>query len=940
MTLPPVSQRAAAASAESDTDVAIIGMAGRFPGAADVQAFWRNLAAGVESISFFSAEELLRAGVSEAVVRDPKYVPARGVLADAECFDAPFFGVSATEAAVIDPQHRLLLECAWQALEHAGYAPDRCPGVVGVFAGSSASDHAFQVRSSARLFQLLGGYHTQIGTDPDFLTTRISYKLNLKGPSVAVQTACSTSLVAVHLACQSLLDGECDVALAGGVNVSSVRATGYVYQEQGIRSPDGHCRPFDAEARGTVSGSGVGLVVLKPLREAIRAGDFVHAIVRGSAINNDGRLKVGYTAPSVEGQACAIRQAMSWANIAPETIGFVEAHGTGTLIGDPIEVAALTQVFAGGTSRRAFCALGSVKANIGHLSAAAGVAGLIKAVLALEHELIPPNRNFRRPNPEAHLDGSPFYVNLDPVPWRSGTNPRRAGVSSLGIGGTNAHVVLEEAPPRPSSGPSRPWQLLTLSARTPTALERMTRELAAYLTHTPAPLADVAYTLQTGRSAFEHRLVVQCTSVEDARAALETPHGARVYTGVARPEAPEVAFLFPGVGTQYVSMAAQLYGRDAGFRRDFDRCTEIVDPLVGRSLRDVLYPAGSAHEAGAIDSASLVNPAVFVIEYCLASRWMALGVRPAALLGHSLGEYAAATVAGVFTLEDALALVATRGRLMASVSPGAMLAVSMSEQELLPYVDSDVSLASINEPSSCILAGTPGGIERIERVLSEGRTPCRRLKFSHAPHSAMMEPILDRFAEHVRAASPRPPQIPIVSSRTGAWMTPEEAIDPSYWVAHLRHTVRFADALDCLVANGHPLLIEVGPGRSMSRFARRHAAHTAGGRVIPSLHCPEDDQCDLELLAAGLAQCWVAGVPVDWNTYYAEERRQRVPLPTYAFDRRRYSLADIDGSIGPHADAAAPAHDEDGRTSTSTPLEEVLTAQLRLMSAQLDALGH
>jgi phthiocerol/phenolphthiocerol synthesis type-I polyketide synthase E len=916
-------------SAPSRADVAVIGLAGRFPGAPTLDQFWRNVASGVESITFFDAEELAAAGVSRADLADPRYVPARGVLDRADWFDAAFFEKSATEALVLNPQHRLFLECAWEALEHAGYAPGTVRGAVGIYAGCSSSDHLARLRARADLFDLVGGFFAQIANDPDFLATRVSYELNLQGPSLTVQTACSTSLVAVHVACQSLVNGECDLALAGGVTVSGEQRVGYRYQEQGIYAPDGHCRPFDADAKGTVSGGGIGLVVLKRLTDARADGDTVHAVIRGSAVNNDGSVKVGFTAPSVEGQSRVISEALAVADVPAETIGYVEAHGTGTFIGDPIEVAALTHAFRASTSARRFCALGSVKANVGHLSAAAGVTGLIKAVLALRHATLPPSPYFRRPNPEARFDESPFYVNTEPLPWPPGATPRRAGVSSLGIGGTNAHVVLEEAPPAPASGPSRPWQVLCVSAKTATALDAATGNLLDYLRTTPAAdVADVAYTLQMGRAAFSHRRAIVGRNRTELVADASGPAAPTVCVGVVSGSPARPVFMFPGVSAQHVNMAADLYCDDRPFREDVDRCLTMAEDGLGRDVLARMYQARDPVDSGALDRPELTHLSLFVVEYCLAARWIALGVRPAALIGHSLGEYAAATIAGVFTLDQALRVVQARGRLMARLPEGRMLAVPLGEREVERFVGDEVSLASVNGPGSCVLSGTTAAVTAVERRLAEEGIECRRLRFSHAPHSGMMDPMLDAFAACVRAAAPKPPTIPLVSSTTGTWLTAEQAVDPMYWAQHLRRTVRVADGLACALADADAVAIELGPGRSMSALARR-----VGPRrhpVISTLRAPNDNRSDMLLLAAGLAACWTAGVPVAWDRYYGDERRRRVPLPTYPFERRQFALEPVGASRATARDAVP---------EPETAPERLVLEQLRLMSEQLDLLA-
>ncbi|MFS8070544.1 MAG: type I polyketide synthase, partial [Byssovorax sp.] len=649
--------------------IAVIGMSGRFPGAKDVDELWRNVRDGVESISFFSDEELLAAGVDAALLRDPGYVKARGVLPDIELFDAAFFGVSPTEAQMMDPQHRLFLEHAFEAMDSAGYSAERYGGATAVYAGCGGSNTYFlenlhgneEVRGRVTEYQLL------LSNGGDFLATRVSYKLGLRGPSVAVQTACSTSLVAVCMACHSLLTYQSDMALAGGAAVSLPQRSGYLYQEGMILSPDGHCRAFDAGARGTVGGSGVGVVVLKRLADAIEAGDHIHAVIKGSAINNDGSSKVGYTAPSVEGQAEAIAHALEAAEVSPETIGYVEAHGTGTALGDPIEIAALTRAFRAGTRKKGFCAVGSLKPNVGHLDAAAGVAGLIKAIQALKHKELPPMLHFEAPNPAIDFAASPFYVNTKLSSWSAGPTPRRAGVSSFGMGGTNAHVVLEEAPLTEPSGASRPWKVLALSAKTADALEKMTANLGERLKQDPdLNLADAAHTLSVGRRAYAYRRAILCEEAGDAALSLSTLDPARVFTGREAAPARPVVFMFPGQGAQRVNMASALYRDEGAFSEQIDRCAEILAPTLGLDLRSVLYPSEAQAESAArrLDQTAVAQPALVAIEIALARLWMSWGVRPQAMIGHSIGEYAAACVAGVLTLEDALSLAAARGRMM------------------------------------------------------------------------------------------------------------------------------------------------------------------------------------------------------------------------------------------------------------------------------------
>ena len=921
--------------------VAVIGMSGRFPKAASVEQFWENLRDGVEGISFFSDEELEASGVEASALADPAYVRAHGSLEDVELLDAAFFGLTPREAEITDPQHRLFLECAWEALERAGYDAEKYAGRVGVYGGTGISTYLLtNLLSNRELLRSVGGFQAMLGNDKDHLPTRVSYKLNLRGPSVLVQTACSTSLVAVHLACQSLLSGECDMALAGGVSVRSPQKAGYLYSEGGIASPDGHCRAFDAAAQGTVSGSGVGLVVLKRLADALADGDLVHAVVLGSAVNNDGAAKVGYTAPGEGGQAEVIAEAMALAGVAPDTVTYVEAHGSGTALGDPIEFAALARAFRAATDRKNFCAVGSVKTNVGHLDAAAGVAGFIKAVLALKHKALPPSLHFQTPNPKMDIENSPFFVNAQLTPWAPGETPRRAGVSSFGMGGTNAHVVLEEAPEPEPSGASRPAQLLMLSAKTGAALDAAASNLADFLARNPeANLADVAYTLHTGRRDFAHRRMVVCRHREEAVAALGSKDSARVYGSVRESGGRAVAFMFPGLGDQYVGMGRELYERERIFRAQFDRCADILKPELGLDLRDVLFPQDSAaagrpgvdikpggiavdfrrmvgrteaqpaREAapGALASTRVAQPAVFVVEYALARLLMSWGIKPAAFIGYSIGELVAACLAGVFSLEDALRLVAGRARLIERLEAGAMLAVAMTEERVTALLGERLSVAAINSPTLCVISGPTAEVEELERRLKAEGEVCRRMQTSHAFHSKMMEPARAEFAALAASFEMRAPRTPFVSNVSGTWVKADEATDPNYWADHLCRPVRFAEGLAELLNEPERVLVEVGAGQTLGGLAMQHPDGKPTHVTVSALRHRYDTQSDMEYLLGAAGKLWLAGVGLDWRGFYADERRRRVQLPTYPFERRRYWVAPRRAEGAANAAPARPA---------------------------------
>jgi phthiocerol/phenolphthiocerol synthesis type-I polyketide synthase E len=925
-----------AAEPES-SDIAVIGLACRFPGARDSEQFWRLVRDGTEAISFFAEAELREEGIPASVTGRPDYVPAKGVLDDPDRFDASFFGYSPRDAAAIDPQQRLFLECAWEALEDAAIDPGRAAGPIGVYAGSSTG--TYLTRSLRELGDRPEFLEIVLGNDKDQLAPRTSYKLGLTGPSIVVQTACSTSLVALHVAAQALLAGDCEIALVGAVSVMFPRREGYTYQSEGIYSRDGHCRAFDAAATGTVPGDGAGVVVLRLLDGARADGDRMRAVIKGTAVNNDGAHRAGYSAPSISGQAAVIRAAQQVAGVSPASISYVEAHGTGTALGDPAEVTALTQAFRAGAGDTGFCAIGSVKSNIGHLDVAAGMAGLIKTVLALEHRVLPPTLHVERPNPRMDLDTSPFFISDRARDWPAGATPRRAGVSSFGMGGTNAHVILEEAgpvpaspvpaspvPPGPARRPARP-SLLLLSARTEAALDAATSRLGGYLTdHPDARLADVAYTTQAGRRTFEFRRFLVASDPASAAAALAGPAPRpRARRGPAL--APPVVFMLPGQGAQHAGMAAGLYAAEPDFAAEFDRCCAHLPADVAAQVRQLVtaqdQPARdqpAEHEsaqpgaADGPDATRLAQPALFAVEYALARLWQSWGVPPRALIGHSLGEYVAACLAGVFTLPDALRLVTERGRLMQSAPPGAMLSVHQSEADLgdLP---AGVALAVVNAPDLCTVAGPEPGIADLEKDLAGRGVASRRLHTSRAFHSAMMAAAAAELEAAIATLPARPPVIPVISNVTGEWLTGEQATSPAYWARHTLAPVRFAAGLATALADGPAALLEVGPGQTLTALARRGAGR--GGTVIPSMRHPgasrdgdgDGPADDLVALELALGAAWSAGVAIDWRRRHAGPDGlgrpcARLSLPTYPFQRQRYWLAQPAPS-GPAAPAAS-----------------------------------
>jgi acyl transferase domain-containing protein/acyl carrier protein len=880
-------------AAPSRDGIAIVGMACRFPGAPDLATFWSNLCEGKESITFFSKEELAEAGVPPEVLDAPEFVPASPVLDDVDHFDAAFFSYSAKEATVMDPQQRLLLELAWQAFEDAGYQPGSGAGPVGVFTGSGGVVTSYLAAFQARAPELLGatGSMQHIGNDKDFVSTRISYKLDLRGPSINVQTACSTSLVALHLACRSLLDGECEVALVGASTIRFPHKRGYLYRSEDILSPDGHCRAFDEQAQGTIFGSGVAAVLLKPVHAAIEAGDHIYAVIKATAINNDGAHKVSYTASSVPGQAAAMVEALALADASPDSIGYVECHATGTAVGDPLEVQALTRAFRTGTERTRYCGIGSVKTNIGHLEQAAGLASLIKTALALAHRKLPPTLNFQKANRKLGLESSPFYVQESLGDWHAAPGQRRrAGVNGLGLGGTNAFVVLEEAPEQ-APGPARdeqadrPLHLFALSARSDAALEHNARRFREHLARTPdAALADVCFTVNASRSSFEHRLIVPARSLGELVHRLDRRESDHESAPAAKAhEALPIAFLFTGQGSQYVGMAAELYRSQPLFQELIDRCDALSRPHLPRGLSSVLF-AGDA-DAQLIHHTGYTQVALFAVEYALASLWMSWGVRPGAVLGHSVGEIAAACVAGVLDLKDALELISHRGQLMGSLpAGGGMAAVFTAEENVAELLGGypELSIAASNSANNVVVSGAQKALAALLEELSRRGISFKELTVSHAFHSTLMDPILDRLEAVAGGIALRAPSLPIVSNLSGEFL--EQAPTARYFREHARQPVRFARGMQRLFDAGYRRFLEIGPGSGLLALGRQCITDPAA-RWLPSLSRQKDDW---SVLGESLAQLYLQGHDIDWLSFDAPYSRRRLSLPTYPFQRKRY----------------------------------------------------
>ena len=938
--------------------IAIIGMSGRFPGAANVDEFWQNLVNGVDSISRFTEEELeFSVGTDAEKKQGLKFVRARGVLQNADQFDATFFGITPRDAEVMDPQHRIFLECAWETLERAGYNPEDYPGLIGVYAGCSCNTYLLYNLCRNREFAAnlaadfqVGSYPTMLGNNPDFLATRISYKLNLKGPSMTIQSACSTSLVAVCQACVSLLTHQCDLALAGAVSISFPQKRDYVFQEGSLVSGEGVCRAFDAAADGTVFGHGSAIVLLKRLDEALAEGDTVLAVITGSAINNDGAGKVSYAAPSVEAQAGVIAMAQAAADVDPEKISYIEAHGTGTPLGDPIEMAALTQAFrAGGATRNGYCAVGTAKTYISHLDVAAGATGLIKTILQLQHEKIPPLLHFKSSNPKIDFANSPFFPVEKMMDWKRGGSPRRAGVSAFGVGGTNAHVIVEEPPLPKPGGTTRAQQLLLLSARSEAALKQMAANLATHLEqHPEQDLGDIASTLQRGRKSFPYRQAVVIRVRAEAAAKLRAGEPKFVFAGQATSKPPSVVYLFPGQGSQYLNMGRELYEAEPVFRNEVDRCANILWPHIGFDIRTVIYPTGVADaEAGVkINQTMISQPSIFTIEYSLAKLWQSWGVEGAVFIGHSLGEFVAATLAGCFTLENALALVSARAKLVNQLPGGSMLAVRMDGRDLEPQLPEGICVAAFNSSRLSTISGPTERLQSYHNELLAKKIVCAPLPATHAFHSPMMEPMVSEFTEIVRRTPRHAPQIPWVSTCKGDWITAKDIEDPAYWARQVRHSVRFVEAVEKIITRPETIFLEVGPGIGLGQLITQHPSKPAKIRVLPSLDPNAPTGSELGTMLSSLGRLWIAGGQPDWDSFYASERRCRVPLPTYPFERKRHWV-EPDKASNEVLDTGS----QPGTTKSPTPevpatsrpgsldlTEQLIQEQLRLMARQLEML--
>lgn len=894
---------------EEEPSIAIVGMACHFPGAKNIDEYWSNLRDGVESVRFYSDEELIEFGETVESLANPNYVRAQPELLDFDRFDAKFWGFSPQDAAVTDPAHRLFLEVAYQSLEHAGHTGYDSEGTVGVFASSGASLYWMEhLKSNPNLMEEMGEFlvrHT--GNDMNFLATRLSYELDLRGPSLNVQTACSSTLVAIHLAVQSLLGEECDFAIAGGSTVLLPQKRGYIYKEGEILSPDGHCRPFDAKSAGTVFGSGAGSLVLRRLDDAIRDGDTVYAVIAGTAINNDGAQKIGYLAPGVEGQAGVISEALQFSGADANSISYIEAHGTGTQVGDPIELEALNQVFRAATSDRNFCRVGSVKSNIGHLGEAAGAAAIIKVVLALQNKKLPATINFETPNPEMELGDSPFSINDKLIDWEPINSKRLAGITALGAGGTNAHMIVAEAPAGEASSISqRRQQVIVLSAKTSSALTAASRNLANSIRdQAELNVADMAYTLQVGRRAYAHRKVLVVDDREDAIAKLESLSEKHVFESETKDQDKPLIMMFPGGGAQYAGMGIDLYASEPVYKEAFDACLNCIDTDAATVIRQLVLTAEDVENASSLlQQPSKTLPSLFATEYALAKLFMSWGAAPKAFIGHSMGEYTAACLAGVMQLQDAMRLVELRGRLFERVSSGGMLSVSLSAPDAKEHMSDDLDIAAVNAPDLCVASGPVGSIEKLQKLLEQKDIDCTRIRIEVAAHSSMLDEILDEFRVFCRTINLSKPEIPFTSNLTGSWISDEEAIDPDYWVSHLRNTVRFAENVETAVSGSPSVLLEVGPGRTLTNLA---LAGSVGGVVaLNSMRHANEQYSDLSYALESLGQVWGHGAAIDWDALRKNESRQRIALPTYPFERKVYWIDPGNVALSADADPSGP----------------------------------
>lgn len=894
---------------ESDSEgIAIIGMSARFPKSDTIFSFWDNLVNGRDCISTILPEEARLAGISESVINNKQYVNRCGRITKPEFFDASFFGYNPKEASLTDPQHRIFLQCGYEALESAGYNVKQLNCSVGVFASCGMNFYLLNnLIGNPKALSGISELQVLIGSDKDYLATRLSYKLNLRGPSYDIQTACSSSLVATHVACQNLLTYQCDMALAGGANLQLPWWQGYLLTESDIRSPDGICRPFDANANGTIFGEGTGAIVLKRLTDAINDRDQIYAVIKGSAVNNDGSGKAGYTAPSIDGQSEVIMMALESAGINASKISYVETHGTGTLLGDPVEISALTKAFRQYTNNINYCAIGSVKASIGHLDNTSGIAGVIKTALALHHKKIPQTINFNTPNPLLDIDKTPFFVAAKTTPWLGIDGKCRAGISSLGVGGTNAHVILEEAPAQNRIKSTRTWHFIPFSARSPEALKNLSVNLSDHLSSYTPDIADTAFTLQTGRQNFPYKQFVIARTPLEASELLKNSFINNIALPPQEGNAQKIVFMLSGQGSQYIDMGKGLYHFDKTFKAVFDECSTVLNKHILIDLRDLLFSTENTLENSIkITQTNITQPLLFSFEYALVKMWESLGITPSALLGHSIGEYVAACISGIFTLEEALYIVTERGRLMHNQPAGAMMSVNMAEEDLIKLIDKDIEIALINAPNQCVVAGSTEQLDNFQIVLSDLNIEGRRLHTSHAFHSSMMDGAVQPFTDILKTITIKPPSIPYISNVTGDWVQFEEIKNLTYWGDHLRNTVRFSDGINTLLQDGFRTFLEVGPGNTLASFVNKTFSHRTSTSknvntekivVATSVRHVKQEIEDVPHFLNAIGQLWQNGITIQGQNLYPEENRFRIPLPTYPFEQKKFWINSVNNSF-------------------------------------------
>lgn len=863
-------------------DIAVIGMSGKFPQSDNLNQFWDNLVAGKEMINFYSDDELRNAGIEEKILNNSNFVKADSRIENHGSFDYNFFGYTKHEAAIMDPQIRLLHEQTWLALEDSGYNPSSYKDKIGAYL--TASDN-LNWRAYAMLTQndKVNPFFLNQISNKNFISTLISYNLNLKGPSYFIDTACSSSLVAIHMACRSLWLKECSLAVSGGARIESTDGSGYIYQEGMVNSRDGHCKAFDKDSSGTIVGEGVGVIVLKRMEDAIRDKDHIYAIIRSSAINNDGDRKVGYTAPSIKGQAECIKLAHQVADVNPNTITYIEAHGTGTKLGDPIEIEALNKAF--NYNKEHSCAIGSVKTNIGHLDTTAGVAGLIKAVLALKHKKIPASLNYNSPNPEINFESGPFQVNNKLIDWKSKNNePLRAGVSSFGIGGTNAHVILEEYVGNNEKKDDDSYHLIRYSAKSLKSLNNYQEHLKEFIKEAEdVNLSDIAYTLLKGRKQFNYNRFLVANNKQDVISAIEQHDGELLFSGKLNSK-QKIVFMCTGSGSQYINMCKDLYLNESYFKTLVDIGFDLLKKETGHNFSEIIYTDKTLKDKeNIINNNEYTQPIVFIYEYAIAQLLMKWGISPDVMIGHSTGEYVAACLSGVFSFESALSLVIQRAKLMSQTQKGSMISVGLSEQNIKPFLSSDVNIAAINSPESCVISGTIDAIDHLYEKLEAKNISCSKLRISLGAHSYLMDPILDRYRLELEKISFSKPKIPFISNFTGQYIS-DEVCTPSYWINHLRSTVRFSEGLTRLLQNPSSIFIEIGPSNALTTMFQQHSdMNTNKNIALNVIRHPRQEINDQKHLLQKIGELWLNGMDINWDSFYQEKLPNKISVPGYVF---------------------------------------------------------